>query len=206
MLILAKLNNMYTQKQLNNNGKQMNKIIFLLLTLVLCSNAIASSTKISQNLASGAIGCPPKAILITDYASSRGVHTFGAICEGQKYYCTYMYPNPINCKTASDQISETEQTKVEKSKQMDIWKTNLLNKVVLQWKRPESLNGMTDSQIQVQVDDKGKLLNLHWIQPTGVRTIDRSIVNAFKDAAPFAPPPDISSAFKGIVITFPSIQ
>lgn len=184
----------------------MNKIIFLLFTLAFCSNAIASSTKISQNLASGAIGCPPKTILITEYASSRGVHTFGALCEGQKYYCTYMYPNPINCKTASDQMPETEQTKAERAKQMDIWKTNLLNKAIQHWKRPESLNGMTDSQIQVQVDDKGKLLNLRWIKPTGIRAIDRSIVNAFKDAAPFAPPLDISSAFKGIVVTFPSIQ
>jgi TonB family protein len=184
----------------------MNKFIFLLLTALLCSNALASSTKISQNLASGAIGCPPKSILITDYASNRGVHTFGAICEGQKYYCTYMYPNPVSCKTASDQTPETELTKAEKAKQMDLWQTNLLNKAIQHWKKPESLSGMTNSQIQVQVDDKGKLLNLRWINSTGIRAIDRSIVNAFKDAAPFAPPPDISSAFKGVVITFPSIQ
>lgn len=184
----------------------MIKLIFLFFTLVFCTSAIASSTQISQNLASGAIGCPPKTILITDYASNRGVHTFGALCEGQKYYCTYMYPNSINCKIASDQIPETEQTKAEKSKQMDIWKENVVKKAVKNWKKPASLNGMTDSQIQVQVDDKGNLLNLRWIRPTGVRTIDRSIVNAFKDAAPFTPAPDISAAFKGIVVTFPSDQ
>lgn len=197
---------MYNHNPLNNNGKQMNKILFLFFTLTLCSSAMASSTKISQNLASGAIGCPPQTILITDYASNRGVHTFGALCEGQKYYCTYMYPNSINCKIASDQMPETEQTKAEKAKQMDIWKTNLVTKAVQNWKRPESISGMTESQIQVQVDDKGKLLNLRWIKPTGVRAIDRSIVNAFKDAAPFTPAPDISSAFKGIVVTFPSPQ
>ena len=96
----------------------------------------------------------------------------------------------------------------EKSKQMDIWQSEVLNKAIQYWTRPESLNGMKESEIQVTVDNQGRLLNLHWINPTKIRAIDRSIVNAFKNAAPFDPPPSPypGSTITRFVVKFPSIQ
>ena len=58
-----------------------------------------TSARISKSLASGAVGCPTKMIEIEDEtAGIEGVHNFTAVCKGVKYYCTYMYPNPISCK------------------------------------------------------------------------------------------------------------
>ena len=98
-----------------------------------------------------------------------------------------------------------EEHKVEVDENEDIkeWKTIILNKAIREWKKPESLEGMVDSQIAVLVDNKGKLLNLHWVKPTNNRKIDRSIVNAFKDSAPFPAPP-ITDTNLRVTITFPA--
>ena len=58
-----------------------------------------TSARISRSLASGAIGCPIKEVKITnETATIEGLHNFTATCDGVEYYCSYMYPNPINCK------------------------------------------------------------------------------------------------------------
>lgn len=57
-----------------------------------------TSMTVSQNLASGTVGCSPEEITIVNEDVDRGVHTFQAICKGVEYYCTYMHPNPISCK------------------------------------------------------------------------------------------------------------
>ena len=76
----------------------MKKITALLAVALLSS---CTSTKISQSLSSGVIGCAPSAISITNETVNSGVHNFTASCEGKQYYCTYMYPNPTTCKAAS---------------------------------------------------------------------------------------------------------
>ncbi|MBU1052987.1 MAG: hypothetical protein KKC46_04055 [Proteobacteria bacterium] len=62
-----------------------------------------TSARISKSLASGSIGCPPNQIIITNETVYRGIHNFTATCEGIEYHCTYMYPNPINCKKSSSE-------------------------------------------------------------------------------------------------------
>lgn len=188
------------------------KAVLLITMLILSSSTFASPTKISQRLASGAIGCAPNSILISDYSPSsknplmNSVHTFAATCNDVKYYCSYLYPNPVACKIAADYVPETQEAKEEKLAEMETWKSNVLNKAIQNWEKPESLDGMVDSEISVKVNEKGQLLNLQWVKPTNVRKIDRSIVNAFKKAAPFNAPPDISSAFNGVLIVFPANQ
>jgi TonB family protein len=104
--------------------------------------------------------------------------------------------------------AEKSRKEAEKSEQMNIWQSQILNKAIQYWKKPESLNGMKESEIQVTVDNQGRLLNLSWLNPTGIRAIDRSIVNAFKNAAPFDPPPSPypGSTITRFVVKFPSIQ
>ena len=73
----------------------MNKIIIAVVCVLLTA---CTSARVSKSLASGAIGCPVKEIKITDETVSRGIHNFTATCNGEEYFCSYMYPNPINCK------------------------------------------------------------------------------------------------------------
>lgn len=189
------------------------KIILAITLLILCSNSFAASqrsTKISQQLASGVIGCPPQSISISDYVPTsknpfiNSVHTFGATCNGITYYCSYLYPNPVTCKEDPNSKQETAEDRIKKSENMEIWKANVLDKTMRNWDKPESLEGMIDSEMNVRVDSKGNLVKLHWIKPTGNRKIDRSIVNAFKKASPFTIPPDTTQAFNGVSIIFPA--
>jgi len=73
----------------------MKKILLVALAFALPA---CTSVRVSQNLASGATGCAPEAIVIANEDVDNGVHTFRATCDGRDYYCTYMYPNPISCK------------------------------------------------------------------------------------------------------------
>ena len=75
------------------------EILLVMASLFIFSGC--TSTVISQSLASGALGCPSKEIIISDEDVNSGVHTFMATCNGKDYYCTYMYPNPISCKERS---------------------------------------------------------------------------------------------------------
>ena len=75
--------------------------IFLLLTG-------CTSARISQSLASGAIGCPMDEIHITnETATMEGLHNFTATCGGIEHFCSYMYPNPINCKSKNERALVT---------------------------------------------------------------------------------------------------
>jgi hypothetical protein len=75
------------------------KTVALAVLALICTGC--TSMTVSQNLASGSIGCSPEEITIVNEDVDNGVHTFQAICKGTEYYCTYMYPNPISCKEAS---------------------------------------------------------------------------------------------------------
>jgi hypothetical protein len=71
------------------------------LASLIASVPACTNMQVSQNLASGSIGCPPEAIEIENEDVDNGVHTFQATCNGKAYYCTYMYPNPISCTPAA---------------------------------------------------------------------------------------------------------
>lgn len=189
----------------------MKKLILSIIFLIFCSSSFASSKiRISQNLVAGVIGCPAKSITISDYSASSknplivSAHTFTATCNNVKYYCSYLYPSPVTCKEDVNSLNKSTDDIFDELEEMKRWKTKVLDKAIRHWKKPESLDGMSDSEITVRVDSQGQLLNLHWVQTTNNRKIDRSIVNAFKDASPFAIPPDATEAFNGVSIIFPT--
>jgi TonB family protein len=188
------------------------KFFLFITTMFFCANSMAASKeKISQNLVAGVIGCPADSILISDYSASSknpfmvSAHTFSATCNDVKYYCSYLYPTPATCKVAADHVPKTEEDEIKKEKEMELWKTDLLDKAIRNWVKPEYLDGMVDSEIDVTVDHRGKLLNLRWVTPTKIRAIDRSIVTAFKKAQPFRAPP-VTTPTVTVTITFPAKQ
>lgn len=85
--------------------------------------------------------------------------------------------------------------------QMVAWQADVLKKVLAAWKRPTNLTNSITWEMRVKTDNSGRLLNLSWVTPTGNRSLDRSIVHAFKDAAPYPAPPDVEAAAAGIVFT-----
>ena len=160
------------------------KLLLLLSILFVSANAIANKVKISQNLVAGIIGCPADSIEISNFSSSSknpliaSAHTFTATCDDAKYYCSYLYPSPATCKLDSKHVATTEEDRAEEDKKLEEWKVNVLNKTIRNWKKPASIDGMIDSEMSVKVDNNGKLLNLRWVESTGNKKIDRSIVNA----------------------------
>lgn len=74
----------------------MKKSLFFIVSIILiqgCTNA-----RISQNLASGAIGCPANQIQITnETATIEGLHNFHAHCSDKEYICSYHQSTGINC-------------------------------------------------------------------------------------------------------------
>lgn len=55
------------------------------------------ATKMSKALASEAIGCPVKEVLIADETVGANLVSFSATCRGVKYSCTYRHPHPASC-------------------------------------------------------------------------------------------------------------
>lgn len=82
--------------------------------------------------------------------------------------------------------------------QMASWQADVLNNMLATWKPPSDKARSETWAIQVKTDPHGRLLNLKWISPTGNRSIDRSIINAFKDTSPYPAPPDAEAAKNGI--------
>lgn len=87
---------------------------------------------------------------------------------------------------------------IEGEMQMPAWQTDVLRKVLAAWKRPSQSDNSATWLMRVKTDSRGRLLNLSWITPTGDRTFNRSIVNAFKDAEPYPAPPNAKAALDGI--------
>ena len=178
----------------------MKRLAFLILCVLLMAG---TNPKISRSLAAGAIGCAPAEIGIKHETQTRSIHNFTAVCRGTEYFCSYMYPNPISCKARADQTPQQAATaQRDMAEQMVTWKSTVSSKALAAWERPSNLTTPVTCQMRVKTDDRGDLLNLSWVTPTGTRSVDRSIVNAFKEAAPFPPPPDVAAAFEGIIVTF----
>lgn len=84
---------------------------------------------------------------------------------------------------------------------MAAWRANVLNKVLSVWRRPSQAADAATWVMRVKTDSRGRLLNLSWITRTGDRSLDRSIVRAFKRADPYPAPPDESGAAMGVNFT-----
>jgi len=61
-----------------------------------------SNPNICANLSSGQIGCRPENIVIEresdtgEYAGK--VHTWEAVCNGKRFFCSYQKTTGVNCK------------------------------------------------------------------------------------------------------------
>jgi len=73
------------------------KVIAALILFLAVSGC--TSARISSQLASGVIGCPPEEIIITnETAGVSGLHNWIAECHGKKYVCSYVYGSTTTCK------------------------------------------------------------------------------------------------------------
>ncbi|WP_225784232.1 hypothetical protein [Xenophilus sp. Marseille-Q4582] len=75
-----------------------------MIRLALAAAAMAvlagcTSTRISQDLSSGVIGCPAREIqIVNEEATLSGTHTFEAVCKGKRHFCSYHTTTGMNCK------------------------------------------------------------------------------------------------------------
>lgn len=92
----------------------------------------------------------------------------------------------------------------ERAEKMDVWTAGVLRKAIERWKKPKEFESNTEAQVRIQIDSDGELEELTWVKPTGIKSVDKSIVRAFESAAPYEPPPDAGAAFNGVVITVPA--
>lgn len=163
-----------------------------------------TNAEISRRLASGAIGCPDNEIGISNEKASRGVHTFTAHCRGREYFCTYNYPSPITCSQAAGTTdADVEERREELAEGMEAWKEQVIERLHQAWERPDSYNEGQTIVMMVKVDERGRLLNLKWVVRTGDKTVDKSILKAFKRIDPYPVPADPGAAFGGVEFTFP---
>lgn len=74
--------------------KKMILVLIMIVALLGCTSA-----RVSRNLSSGAIGCPPQDIEILNETADRdGMHNFEAICKDKHFFCSYHKTAGINCK------------------------------------------------------------------------------------------------------------
>lgn len=75
----------------------MKRIIVAMIVLLIVAGC--TSARVSRNLSSGAIGCPPQDIEILNETADRdGMHNFEAICKDKHFFCSYHTTAGINCK------------------------------------------------------------------------------------------------------------
>jgi len=72
----------------------------LMALIFLTSLAGCTSSRISQNLTSGAIGCRPEEIQIFNETATiiGSMHNWEAVCNGKHYICSYQPTTGVNCK------------------------------------------------------------------------------------------------------------
>jgi hypothetical protein len=74
------------------------RVLAFALVLSLAGCAMTNPT-ISRNLTSGAIGCPPSEIKISEEtANVYGNHNWKAECKGRSFICNYHHTSGVDCK------------------------------------------------------------------------------------------------------------
>ena len=71
------------------------------LVAALVTLLVGCSNKGYKMLASGAVGCSPQEISISNKDEYRGGYTYTATCKGVKHYCTVVGDHPIYCTADS---------------------------------------------------------------------------------------------------------
>lgn len=79
---------------------------------------------------------------------------------------------------------------------------SVLAQVLDRWEKPADIAPGTALSVMAKIDAEGRLLNLKWIRQSGTRRVDRSFINAFSEAARFAPPPAELDASQGVVFQY----
>lgn len=159
---------------------------------------------VSRRLASGAIGCPANEVGISKEESHRGIHTFTAHCRGGEYFCTYNYPAPISCsRTAGTTDADVEDRRLEMTEEMAAWRDQVMERVRQVWVKPSDYDGTRTTLLSVKVDERGRLLNLLWVNRSGDGALDKSVLKAFKQVGRYPVPPDVGAAFSGVEFAFP---
>lgn len=96
----------------------------------------------------------------------------------------------------------TKEEELAKTNAIELWKADVVNLAMKNWEKPSSIDNEISTEIAVMVDNTGKLLNISWVERTNNKTVDRSIVNAFKKAKVFKAPPTPLPTFT-VVVSFP---
>jgi len=163
-----------------------------------------TNPEISRRLASGSVGCPANEVGISNEEAHRGIHTFTAHCRGREYFCTYKYPDPISCsQTAGITDAEVDESREETAKEMEVWKEQVMARLQQAWVKPPEYSNGQRTVMKVKLDERGRLLNLHWISRSGDGRVDKSILKAFKQIEPYPIAPDTGAAFSGVEFSFP---
>ncbi|MEI6896230.1 MAG: hypothetical protein V5786_01850 [Psychromonas sp.] len=76
--------------------------IILITTMLVALITGCTSSRISRNLSSGAIGCPANEITIQNETASfiGGMHNWTAICNGKSHICSYQETTGVNCSSS----------------------------------------------------------------------------------------------------------
>ena len=74
----------------------MKKIVIIAFIVVLAQGC--TSARVSQNLSSGAIGCPAQEIKIINETAYANTHNWIASCRGKTFICSYVSGGTANCK------------------------------------------------------------------------------------------------------------
>ncbi|WP_140413857.1 hypothetical protein [Bathymodiolus platifrons methanotrophic gill symbiont] len=74
----------------------MKKLIITTFIVVLIQGC--TSTRISRDLSSGAIGCPAQEIKISNETAHINTHNWVASCRGKIFICSYVSGGSANCK------------------------------------------------------------------------------------------------------------
>ena len=72
------------------------KHLILIISIALLTGCV--NPQVSKDLSSGAIGCSPDEITITnEKATANSIHTWTATCKGKTYHCSYHPSSNVNC-------------------------------------------------------------------------------------------------------------
>lgn len=90
----------------------------------------------------------------------------------------------------------------DRCSQTDQWRASVLAQVLERWEKPADIAPGTALAVIAKIDAGGRLLNLKWLRQSGTRRVDRTFINAFSEAARFAPPPAGFDASQGVVFRY----
>lgn len=104
--------------------------------------------------------------------------------------------------TTADALLTATGIDVDRCSQTDQWKASVLAQVLDRWEKPADIEPGTALSVIAKIDAEGRLLNLKWVRESGTRRVDRTFINAFSEAARFAPPPTGLDASQGVVFRY----